>query len=334
MCDDVWGAEKIDSWSDLTEWVEEVNTYASSGVSKYLYRGQARPYGSLLPTLTRYLLNTNMSESDRDKLEGEMLKRFVREAHIHMDDLPAKLTVAPIEATFLSWWGVMLQYRAVTRVLDWTGSPYVAVYFAVEKDFDKDGEVFCYNQELLENVHAQWVRDQKLKCWPVQLSREAYNSSYMQVDGKAVIHHFIHEEQTARMAAQQGVFTVCTDILADHAKLLACYLGEGQRGSGYRRAIIPGKLKPKFLKRLREMNITAKAMFPGIAGIGLSLAEHVRVLTRQGEARGPHALGDEGLARPALSGPGACGRPGGGADPQGSADRGQAEWQPEPELPV
>ena len=35
-------------------------------------------------------------------------------------------------------------------MLDWTGSPYVALFFAVEKEFDHDGVIYMFNNEYIE----------------------------------------------------------------------------------------------------------------------------------------------------------------------------------------
>lgn len=83
--------------------------------------------------------------------------------------------------------------------------------------------------------------------------------------------------QTARMAAQQGVFTVCTDVYRDHAQLLQELLGPDSAGMAYRRAVIPKRLKIEFLEQLRLMNITGASLFPGIDGVGRRTAEAANI---------------------------------------------------------
>ena len=40
-----------------------------------------------------------------------------------------------------------------------------------------------------------------------------------------------------------------------------------------KKIVIPHKIKPDFLAELRRMNITAAALFPGVDGLGRSIAE-------------------------------------------------------------
>lgn len=54
------------------------------------------------------------------------------------------------------WWLMLMQhYGASTRLLDWTRSPFVALYFAVEANHDSDGEVWACSRTQLESYAAQ-----------------------------------------------------------------------------------------------------------------------------------------------------------------------------------
>ena len=70
------------------------------------------------------------------------------------------------------------------------------------------------------------------------------------------------------MAEQQGRFTMCLRIHQDHeciaAKVPSTHL---------KKIIIPYERKSAFLAQLRQMNITASALFPGVDGLGRSVAE-------------------------------------------------------------
>jgi hypothetical protein len=80
-----------------------------------------------------------------------------------------------------------------------------------------------------------------------------------------------------RMAAQQGLFTLSTQISDDHADVIGCSLHNVIGLVESFKIIIPSGLKADFLRRLRSMNISARSLFPGADGLGRSLAEFVRV---------------------------------------------------------
>jgi hypothetical protein len=79
-----------------------------------------------------------------------------------------------------------------------------------------------------------------------------------------------------RVFAQQGKFTVCLNPLADHAAVIEEAMAE-YRSNLFGKLIIPKKLKPEILWRLRRMNVGANALFPGMDGIGKSIAEQFKL---------------------------------------------------------
>ena len=60
-----------------------------------------------------------------------------------------------------------------------------------------------------------------------------------------------------RITAVHPVLGIATKIARTHLKKI----------------VIPHKIKPDFLAELRRMNITAAALFPGVDGLGRSIAD-------------------------------------------------------------
>jgi hypothetical protein len=269
-----WKADEVRNWKDLRDWVDAITCDGKS----HMFRGQPGPYGVLKPKFLRLLENGGITDHKRaHEIESDLLERFIREAPVQIDEPPVRaLLNIPGRAAILTWWGIMQHYGAPTRVLDWTGSPYVATYFAVEKELESDGEIWCYREEQLEAKWRLAIEQKKLNSWPVGMAYQDYEQM-RKIDDKPILHHFIHGTRTIRMAAQQGVFTVCTDVFQDHAKLLAELLGPDQEKRAYRRTVISKRLKPEFLEHLRFMNITGASLFPGIDGVGRFIDESARI---------------------------------------------------------
>jgi hypothetical protein len=278
-----WPTDAIPSWEDMQKWVDD----KTNSRKTFLFRGQASEYGNLKPKLLRMLLAAGLDDDYEEvtRLEVELRDHFVRQASLHLDEAPVRTLGLPM-ATVLHQWGIMQHYGAPTRLLDWTGSPYVALYFAVGNFPEHEGEVWCYAQDGLENWHRTAMEQQRLSGPPVEMELNAYQQPWT-IDDTPILHHFIFGTQTSRMAAQQGVFTVCTDVFRDHAELLEQILqGNGE----FCRALIPRNLKVDFLKHLHFMNITGASLFPGIDGVGRWVDERARIalskLTRRTRQKG------------------------------------------------
>jgi hypothetical protein len=236
----------------------------------FLFRGHARADWRLAPSLLRRLAFCGLSAAEALAVERSARLEFSRQAHLHLP-----LLAASDDA--MTWWLLMQHYNAPTRLLDWTRSLFVAAYFAVEKEEDSDGAIWI--------LHAPRMIDETRRRFglflPDEVSgrsvsrAEAIDSLFIDPAAKPALFHVTATAQTDRMIAQQIGFTVSPFILADHGTILAEYFAEhpGQ----FLKAIIPRRSKPEILRRLRQVNITANMLFPGIDGLGRSVAELLRV---------------------------------------------------------
>jgi hypothetical protein len=169
------------------------------------------------------------------------------------------------------WWALMQHHGAPTRLLDWTASPYVAAYFAAHHcGEEQDGVVWCFCAKLLRQEASRLCggapppfEHKDAPAW----YRKALDNFSTAAVFMPLEFNFASSE---RCAAQQGKFTMALDVKAEHDQIIA----RAVRGSA-RKIIIPFGLKSKFLLRLREMNITGAALFPGVDGLGQSVTELV-----------------------------------------------------------
>jgi hypothetical protein len=153
-----------------------------------------------------------------------------------------------------------------------TSSTYVAAYFAALEWPDKDGVVWAVQAGFL---HAQMKARYEGTEWPSSLAQVP--DCFLKPDEPRVL--FIPKmlKPTERMVAQQGVFSVCRNVLGDHGEIMADNIPKTEDSVRLARLVLPARLKPMFLRRLRGMNITANSLFSGADGLGRSVGELVRL---------------------------------------------------------
>lgn len=239
--------ERIHQWSSLKAAFGRI---FSESRSPYLFRGQADEDWDLRPSLLRHISRPG-KELDAKRVfdvEGKALAEFKSQAHLHLDD-----SIVSQTGSDRDWWGLMQQYGAPTRLLDWTRSPYVAAYFAANEYFDRPGCIWLLCLDELEKVMNDRTHPD------------------------AVVLPHIYGKPTNRMVAQQSVATYCTDVTADHAAVIDTCMRRDSSPRMFHRYTFPAGQKPRILHELRQMNITAATLLPGIDGLGESIAELITI---------------------------------------------------------
>jgi hypothetical protein len=255
--------QPVKNWQHFVK-IAEVYARTSPLERAVAFRGQSRGEWTLRPTLTRTV--EALTEAQARAVEREALTDFKRHAHL---DVPPGMLFS--DRNLIGWWALMQHYGAPTRLLDWTESAFVAAYFAVERDPDAAGSVFALLPGALERAMRAAFADH-------DTARDEHKRFVEQDPPRPSLYAIELKRHTNRMGAQQTLFTVSPQILADHQELIASVIPvEKATQLEFRRYVIPPALKPEFMRRLRTMNITARALFPGIDGLGRSITELVKV---------------------------------------------------------
>lgn len=257
-----WNEIVIGSWSDLARRIE------GRGIGRetdpgWQFRGQADASWDLKPSILRLFERGRISRNKAHGIECGVFRRFVAQARIHFGAHVPADNGGPDPV----WWMLMQHHSCPTRLLDWTDSPYVAAYFAVEQSLDKDGAVWVFPSSPLDTYTEKQF---------------GHRTDVLQGDGFfsatpiPAVYPILGIEHNARSLAQQGVYTVSSDIMADHGALIQAALNQTKWAQHLAKLIIPSRLKHEILCQLRAMNITAAVLFPGPDGVGRSAAEYVR----------------------------------------------------------
>lgn len=213
------------------------------------FRGQASQRWPLLPGYLR-LLNAPS--------ESTLLKRFKQSAAMLLDRDP--------KDTF-DWLFLMQHYGLPTRLLDWSESPLVALYFAVEeheKHQDFDAALWCLRPSDLnkkaniEDDHEEFFipsfDDQELKNYSLEsLANGPKRTRLLPIATIAT-------RNNTRIQAQLGVFTIHH---LDEAPIES--IGDSSHVIKY---IIPKNQRKLILDQLRLLGFSKFTMFPELSSIG------------------------------------------------------------------
>jgi hypothetical protein len=235
------------------------------GNRDFLFRGEPAHFPSVASVLDRLSAASGLPIDVLVQLEIETIRKFVEDAYFHLDSAERDLL-----SNHLWILPLMRHWGAPTRLLDWTESPWVALYFACASHFDKAGRILVLDRPALTNtVHGLHADQTKL----IDHSGVTYGSIPIpallaedpaKLDDWLVCFHHIGP-RFPRIVAQQGVFTLASKPRSDHWRL-AHSLSPG----GCYQICIPAMFKRTCIRTLEVMGITAATLFPGVDGVAQS----------------------------------------------------------------
>lgn len=121
---------KIESWRDFSELLE--SDFFNRNGTQYIFRGHCRNDWGLTPTLGRLTKNeivTDELAENQIKLYRQAIRGRIADNSLLVDDNQSD-----------ELWAIGQHYGLMTPLLDWTYSPYVALFFAFCKE-DKKEEI-------------------------------------------------------------------------------------------------------------------------------------------------------------------------------------------------
>lgn len=176
--------------------------------------------------------------------------------------------------TSWEWLFLMRHHGCPTRLLDWTESPLVALFFACEKNNDhesKDAHLWCLLPTVL---NEQWgltgAHPGDIPAFGVGPYLEDFSPEKILLTPglKRQPAAAIAPREAGRMLVQQSVFTVHhvkTDSLESYADLAHLW-----------RLVIPAAAKPRIRKELATLGISQLSIFPDLDSVAKLASEIVQ----------------------------------------------------------
>lgn len=266
----------IHSWEDFQHWL---TSFTVGGC----FRGHREASWNLTTTLDRAVLkaysidtydihSTNLVRVNPQDNERAVLVEFQRGAHHYHATTPTPDHV-------VDWLALMQHYGAPTRLLDWTRSPYVALYFAMQEESNGDAALWAIDLQWFEERSSDLLHQHNKDCpdgSDFRAACEYTDRILFREDNPYVIVSASPMRLNERMLAQRG-HLLCSLRNDNVAPFSAVFLGMLIQPSVVDRQVVSKIVIDKgrrisFLEKLRQMNIHSASLFPGLDGFARSLA--------------------------------------------------------------
>lgn len=255
----------------MEELIEKINTLPNH----FLYRGQADSGWKLQSSLER-ILGCGWTAAKAQRLEEFSLKQFCSKFHLYDRE-----NVQPNSK--LAWLSIMQHYGIPTRLLDFTESPYVALYFAMEaynplNQRDLALYAISYSEILEESI--KYIKSKKSDFHETRATVFDKQDDIFEnvVDYSAYDIAWITEPQilNARLDRQAGSFLLSGNRGLRIEDVLALSLYEN---CTIQKIIIPHALHTGIFALLRKMNITSKSLYGDLDGLARSIRMQMQIYT-------------------------------------------------------
>ena len=244
-------------------WTEFQQVVAGPKYRSWAFRGPADASWPLYSSISRYLQEHRVNQKAWAEQEERIVRIFRRKAHLFLDHVPD-------ETDAFQWLALMQHHGAPTRLLDFTWSPFVAAFFALERSTKEAAVWALCLPEIWKAKHkfpgrAEMVTEDELNLRIAGNYEKFFlgNDVPFIVTGEPLV-------MNQRLVAQSGTFVVPGVLDQPVEGILSAYPKPTR--SVVKFVLDTEKIRDEAMYAFYNMNITNASLFPGLDGMARSLA--------------------------------------------------------------
>jgi hypothetical protein len=257
----------INNWNTFKNYISDLD-------GRWAYRGQRCVEWGLESSLER-----SFRKMDPSVFEMQIIEKFQQRAYHYLSE-----AMKPDD--IVEWLSLMQHHGAPTRLLDFTFSPYIAAYFALER---------CDNECAIWAIDYNWIRFETVS----KLTKSGITD--YQIGGGHVTDTwfsklnfydliFNHKEKliipvvprklNERQTIQQGLFLFGSNRQHTFEENIEAYEKLDIRKHLYK-FVLSKSYRNEALCDLNLMNVSRASLFPGLDGFAQSIALETDLLVEQ-----------------------------------------------------
>ncbi len=252
--------------------IQDLIEYINQKPNNFIYRGHTRSDWKLESSLER-ALSSQWTKDKIERAESFTLETFKSKFHLY-----DRSNISP--STKLQWLSLMQHYGVPTRLIDFSQSPYVALYFAIE-NYDPTNanslSLYAFDYRNLVKKSLEYIKE-KDRSFTM-----TYEAAMLSPDSifEEILDRFTYDivwvtepsVYNLRLDRQAGCFLLSGNLEKRVQDLIASDLYKDVQ---MEKVTIGEELYENIFALLNKTNITSKAIYGDLVGLSKSIEMTLR----------------------------------------------------------
>ena len=286
----IFANDIVETWDNFIRRIKKLSTSSD----KCVYRGHTEDY-ELATSLERVRKYFDIKGSDLPGIEEQLIRNFRRRFQGERDE--------DLNKDKLYCISIMQHYGAPTRLLDFTWSPYVGAFFALESSKNPPYKpedmpvLWCINIDWIESKVKKIVNNKLLggRWCDKKRNDETFVPMFMIKQCKKFVYLENPLRLNTRLVIQQGIFLCPGDVSCSFEDNLKSLKGWNDKINVVKISFNFSKNERKVsLQELHRMNINQASLFPGLDGYSRSMKQLIPIFERMSQNKagkgGPYKI--------------------------------------------